>query len=285
MSKTLDPTDREASRVREDYSPEPLLSFVTVCFDSSRTIRETIDSIDAAIVSTQGGEIEHLIVDGVSSDQTLEIIDACAAPHRRVVSERDSGIFNAMNKGLRLARGKYVWFLNSDDLLDGSAPDWMQILLERLRADQSDVVVGEIRMFRDIAGRRCITREWRLPRDLPRAVRFGWHPPHPAFIARRSLLSEVGAFDERKPIAADYKLMLSAIDRARGRIGRIGYNLTLMREGGASSGSLRAIMKANVECYVAHRERGQSRVGAGLSVAMKLSRKVFQRVEVLSRKT
>jgi glycosyltransferase len=262
----------------------PLLSIVTVCFNSAATVRETLFSVDAALASVGSRDVEHLIVDGLSSDGTRDIVALHPASYRRIVSERDTGIYHAMNKGLRLAHGRYVWFLNSDDLLDPQAQVWIGELLQRLRHAREDVLIGEIKMFRDLAERRTVTRVWRLPRDVRRARRLGWHPPHPAFIARTALLVELGGFDERKRIAADFKLMTAAAERNDVRLGRFPHNLTLMREGGASNGSLRAILKGNLECYAAHRELGRGRLGAGLDIAMKLARKVAQRAEVSSRK-
>jgi glycosyltransferase len=262
----------------------PLLSIVTVCFNSSATVAETLRSVDAALSSAPVGEVEHLIVDGLSTDLTLDIVDAHSAPFRRVVSQQDAGIYDAMNKGLKLARGRYAWFLNSDDLLDPRAASWMSELLDRLRSDASDVLIGGIKMFRDVAGTRRVTRTWRLPRNLGRARRLGWHPPHPGFIAKRLLLEQMGGFDERKRIAADYKLMIAAVDRAPDKVERFGHNLTMMREGGASNGSLRAIVRANIECYATHRELGRGRLRAGLGIAMKLSRKLAQKIDISSEK-
>jgi len=261
----------------------PLLSIVTVCFNSAATVAETLGSVDAALSSVPAGEVEHLIIDGLSKDRTLEIVQLHPASFRHVVSENDTGIYNAMNKGLRLANGRYVWFLNSDDLLAPDAAAWMGSLLERLRTEGNDVLIGEIRMFRDVLGRRLMTRAWRLPRHIGRARRLGWHPPHPAFIAKRALLMHLGGFDERKRIAADFKLMIAAVDRAVGKVERFGHIMTLMREGGTSNGSLRAVLKANLECYAAHRELGRGRVGAGFGIVLKISRKALQKLSFSSR--
>lgn len=264
-------------------SHAPLLSLVTVCFNSERTVVETLVSVDRALALVNDGEVEHLIIDGGSRDATMALVEQHCGPHRRALSERDTGIYSAMNKGLQLARGKYVWFLNSDDLLDPSMANWMPELMHRLRSRKPHTLIGQIRMFRDHGDQRRLTRLWRLPRNLHRARQFGWHPPHPAFIGDRSFLLKLGGFDESKRIAADFKLMIDAVDRSPLRAERFQYNMTLMREGGASNANTRAIMRANIECYKSQRELGGSAIGAGIRVVLKLSRKVLQTLRFSNR--
>jgi Glycosyl transferase family 2 len=262
----------------------PLLSIVTVCLDSAATVGETLTSVDTVLQGSRGDDVEHLIVDGLSKDGTLAIMERHHAPYRQVVSEKDTGLYNAMNKGLGLARGKYIWFLNSDDLLDPSAAQWFPEMLNRLRSRAPRALVGQIRMFHDVAGERCLTRAWRLPSNLRNARRLGWHPPHPAFIAERLFLAELGGFDETKRIAADFKLMISAVDRSPLEVERFLHNMTLMREGGVSNANTQAILRANLECFRAQRELGRSAMGAGVAVALKLSRKILQTLDLSNRK-
>ncbi len=282
MSFTEPPAASAHASLSEEASP--LLTLVTVCFNSASTIEETLDSVDAVASVLPLGQIEHLVIDGLSKDATLRIVQSHRSIFRRVVSEKDSGIYDAMNKGLRLARGRYIWFLNSDDLLDPRAAQWFPALLQRLRAGQAPVVVGEISMFRDVAGRRHVTRVWRLPAGLHLARRLGWHPPHPAFIADRSLLLRLGGFDESKRIAADFKLMIATLDHVGSGVERFPHNLTMMREGGVSNGSMRGILQANAECYRAQRELGHGAFRSSTAIALKLTRKVMQVARLHSRK-
>lgn len=254
----------------------PLISIVTVCWNAASTIGETLASVDAVLATTAPGRVEHLIVDGESKDDTLRIVGRHDHPARRVVSERDRGIYDAMNKGLRLARGEYVWYLNSDDLLHPRLGDGFARLLESLEAGRAECLVGEIEMFRGASQPLTGTRYWRVPADARNAMRFGWHPPHPAFVARRELLRDHGGFDQSKRIAADYKLMEQVV-RGGARIVLLAVPLVAMREGGASNGSVRAIVAANRECYRSLRELGLSRLQAGSSVFAKLARKVAQK--------
>ena len=263
------PTPAEAS------AATPLLSIVTVCRNSARTIGETLRSFDETFGREDG--VEHVIVDGVSTDGTLAVIAAHPQPRRTLTSEADTGLYDAMNKGLQRARGEYVWFLNSDDLLHAEVASCAAELLGLLRERRPAILVGEVQMFDDTGSGRRPTRYWRVPSDVEQARRFGWHPPHPAFLARRRLLIDLGGFDETKRIAADFKLMTQAMRAAAGDVAVIARPLVAMREGGVSNGSVRAIVNANRECYAALRELGLSPARAAAGIGIKLARKASQK--------
>lgn len=253
----------------------PLLTIVTVCRNSARTIGETLSSVDPFLDDPNG--VEHLIVDGVSTDGTLTLVASHARPARRLISEPDTGLYDAMNKGLRQARGDYVWFLNSDDYLHPSLSATWSAMLSVLQERRPPVLIGEIEMFKETSAGIAPTRYWRAPRDLGQARRFGWHPPHPAFIARRELLARLGGFDETKRIAADFKLMTQAMAATTGQAETFAHPLVAMREGGISNGSVGSILAANRECYASLRELGTSPWGAAAGICAKLARKVGQK--------
>ncbi|HEX2542298.1 MAG TPA: glycosyltransferase family 2 protein [Caldimonas sp.] len=254
----------------------PLLSIVTVCFNSARTIGQTLQSVDFALIDQ--AEVEHVIVDGKSTDQTLDIVASHSRAMRRLFSERDTGIYAGMNKGLRIARGEYVWFLNSDDYLHPALRARWQAMLTILRERRSPVLVGEVQMFKEVSGDMVPTRYWRAPKNPERARRLGWHPPHPAFVADREFLLKLGGFDESKRIAADIKLMEQAMAAIGGRASAFPHVLVAMREGGVSNKSIRSIMNANRECYVSLRELGVSTPKAAMIILAKLMRKAGQKL-------
>jgi hypothetical protein len=254
----------------------PLLSIVTVSRNAARTIGETLRSVDGLLAAQPG--VEHLVLDGLSTDGTQELVGAHPHARRHLASEADNGLYDAMNKGLQRARGEYVWFLNADDLLHpdvaaGGAAEVIAILGQR----RPHILVGEVQMFKTIGSLHRPTRYWRVPTDVLQALRFGWHPPHPAFVARRRFLMNLGGFDERKRIAADFKLMTQAMRAAGVDVAIVARPLVAMREGGVSNGSLQAIFQANRECYAALRELGMSRVRAVAGIGIKLARKVGQK--------
>jgi glycosyltransferase len=253
----------------------PLLSIVTVSRNAAATIGDTLRTVDPMLAGQR--VVEHWIVDGASTDGTAELVAADCRPMRQHVSEPDNGLYEAMNKGLRLARGTYVWYLNANDFLHptlGASWPW---LLELLEQHRPPIVVGEIQMFRETERGARPTRYWRAPRSIEQARRFGWHPPHPAFIAERELLLSLGGFDETTRIAADFKLMTQALAATAGRAIAFPHPLVAMREGGVSNGSIRQIIRANCECYRALRELGTSPVSAALGISVKLARKVGQK--------
>jgi glycosyltransferase len=259
----------------EPIADTPLLSIVTVCRNSARHIGEMLQSVDASF----GGDesVEHLIVDGLSTDDTVAVIQEFARPCRRLVSEADTGVYDGMNKGLRCARGEYVWFLNSDDLIHAEVSCCASEVLRVLRGRRPPILIGEVQMFKETASGRRPSRYWRVPADVEQARRFGWHPPHPAFIAQRRFLAGLGGFDETKRIAADFKLMTVAMRSAKGEVAIIARPLVAMREGGVSNGSVRAILDANRECYAALRELGLSPARAAAGIGIKLARKAGQK--------
>lgn len=254
----------------------PLVSIVTTCFNASATIGETLRSVDA-LTALQPVRIEHVVVDGASTDSTMDIVRRHPSPIREAVSERDSGIYEGMNRGLARARGDYVWFVNADDLVHPRLleawGEFVQVLEER-----PAIVVGELEMFRVVGGATRTTRYWSVPGRVGVARRFGWHPPHPAFVARRALLRDIGGFDQSKRVAGDYKLMTALLGTVGDDVALFPRPLVAMREGGASNGSWQAIVRANRECYASLRELGESSCSAALSIGLKLLRKVGQRV-------
>jgi glycosyltransferase involved in cell wall biosynthesis len=261
----------------------PLLSIVTVSFNAGSTIERTLTTVDALLGKDAGGEIEHIIIDGASKDSTLAIVRARSHPRRRLFSEPDRGLYDAMNKGLSAGAGRYIWFLNADDHLHPAILARPNALLTELRANAGDLVVGEIEMFRVRGGHEHSTRYWAVPRRLVAALRWSWHPPHPAFIAKTALLRELGGFDETKRIAADFKLMTLAMRTSLGRTILLSQPLVRMLEGGVSNRSVRAILRANRECYSALREIGDPPPRAAAGIAMKLLRKSAQRLHVMCR--
>lgn len=179
------------------------ISVVTVCFNSEATIARTIRSF----LSQTYPHKEILIIDGASSDRTLEIINEFSHPDIRVVSEKDSGIYDAMNKGLRLYAGDAIGFLNSDDTFhDVDALARIAGGLQHAEAVHSGVIVVKSHETKQVA------RTWRGEPFKRGQFRWGWMPPHPTFYVRRSLAEKIGEFDLSYSIAADYDYMLRALE-------------------------------------------------------------------------
>lgn len=242
------------------------VSIITVAYNSARTIADTLRSV----AGQSHADIEHLVIDGASSDGTLEIVRAAGARVAQLVSERDRGIYDAMNKGLRLASGDLVGFLNADDVLAG--PDAIALLVREAERTGADALFGDLVYVREGDLSRVV-RTWRSGAFSRDRLRFGWMPPHPTFYVRRARLPEIGEFDTSFRIAADYDFMLRCLSRSDVTVGYVPSVLVRMRTGGASNRSLRALWRKSSEDLRALR---RSRVGGVGTLVCKNVRKLPQ---------
>jgi glycosyltransferase len=220
------------------------ISIVTVAYNSAATIADTLRSV--AVQSH--GDIEHLLIDGASEDNTLHIVRVHGAHVAKLVSEPDRGIYDAMNKGLALATGDFVGFLNADDML--ASPDAVASIARAAAAPGTGAVCGDLVYVRKDRPDEVL-RYWRCGPFAPERLRYGWMPPHPTLYVRRSLVSELGPFDTRLRIAADYDFMLRYLGRSGMQVGYVPEVLVKMRMGGASNGSLRAMLNKSREDLIA----------------------------------
>jgi glycosyltransferase involved in cell wall biosynthesis len=223
----------------------PFISIITVSLDAAATIRDTLKSV---AMQTVDFEIEHLCVDGGSTDGTREIVERWIGefPHARRIFERDKGIFDAMNKGLRAARGEYVLYLNSDDFL--ASPDALATALRGLVPDATsnpdliacDVCMGE-------PGARGFWRHRKVPRLLGRIP--GLFANHQGVIAKRGLLERAGGFNDRFRLASDTILYYDIEHLFQPSIRRVEGYLAFMRAGGAANAGFGAVKRGSLEIY------------------------------------
>lgn len=215
------------------------LSIITPTFNSAATLRDTLQSVASQTYT----DIEHIIVDGLSRDNTLEIVRSF--PHvRKLVSEKDKGIFDGMNKGLSLATGEVVGILNSDDLYQHSQV--IEKVMDRFSDPAVDVVYGDL-LYVDASDLNRVVRYWKAGNYSRKSFYNGWMPPHPTFFVRRKYYEQFGNFHIELRSAADYELMLRFLLRHQLRPSYIPEVLVKMRMGGNSNASLRGRLKANAE--------------------------------------
>lgn len=215
------------------------LSIITPTFNSAATMRDTLQSVASQTYT----DIEHIIVDGLSRDNTLEIVRSF--PHvRKLVSEKDKGIFDGMNKGLSLATGEVVGILNSDDLYQHSQV--IEKVMDRFSDPAVDVVYGDL-LYVDASDLNRVVRYWKAGNYSRKSFYNGWMPPHPTFFVRRKYYEQFGNFHIELRSAADYELMLRFLLRHQLRPSYIPEVLVKMRMGGNSNASLRGRLKANAE--------------------------------------
>lgn len=242
------------------------LSVVTVCLNSQDTIRATIESFLAQTHSDK----ELLIIDGVSSDATLDIVRSFRAAEIRIVSEKDAGVFDAMNKGLRQFGGDAVSFLNADDTFHD--PQVLAAVDEALK--DADVAYGDLLMVTDHET-KTVVREWRAGPYGKFAFQLGWQPPHPGFFARRGVVERVGLFDLGYKTAADYDWMLRVLSLPDVRPAYLSRVLADFKMGGVSTRDWKATLRGTQETLRSRRQHlGSPPIDA--AVFLRLFRRLFQ---------
>jgi glycosyltransferase involved in cell wall biosynthesis len=218
------------------------ISVVTVSYNAARTIGHTLESF----FEQTHPDKELLVIDGGSSDETLQIVRAFEGA--RVVSEPDRGLYDAMNKGLRLFTGEAVGFLNADDRYAdrGVLADVNEALA------QADIAYGDLD-FVDSHDDGHVVRSWRGKPFAAGAFRRGWMPPHPTFYARRAVVEAVGEFDLSMKISADYDFMLRAMELNGFSSRFLPRVMIRMLTGGASTAGLSSYLRGNLEALRARR--------------------------------
>lgn len=228
------------------------ISVVTATWNSATTVADTLTSIN----SQTHPDVEQIIVDGGSTDATLDIVRAEGKRVTTVVSERDKGIYDAMNKGLKLARGDVVGLLNSDDFL--ASPDVLATIAAAFADPEIDAVYGDLCYVRQNMPSQ-IVRYWRSGPFRSGAFARGWAPPHPTLYIRRELFDRFGAFDLAYSLAADFELMVRFFEVHHFRVRYLPTVMVHMRMGGASNQSVRSIVRQNREIWQALHHHGLAR--------------------------
>lgn len=239
------------------------ISIVTACFNCASTLQTALNSVAAQ----KGASIDYIVVDGASSDGTVEMLRAfqenLAASSRgdisfRFISERDEGMYDAINKGIGMARGEFVGILNADDYLDGDdVIARVASFLENRESASLDCVFGNVRFVREFGGkthRVCFARFWR-----PWMLQWGYMPPHPAIFIRKTRFADWGGYVPSRAeyrIAADYELLIRFFCRNCMSHRYIPVCTTVMRTGGVSTRDVDARRRLNSEIIKGNRANG-----------------------------
>lgn len=241
------------------------ISIITITFNSAKTLLRALESVQAQTYK----DIEHVIVDGQSTDGTRKLIEAYAKEHANVrwISEKDDGIYNAINKGIAMATGDVIGLLHSDDTLYST--DSIEYIANAFAQTDANVVYGDLQYRK--GGK--VVRHWKSNTFNSRTLKYGWMPPHPTVYVRREVYEQVGPYDDWFRISADYDMLL--------RIFTAGYKtyyipkvLVSMEIGGVSNRNTRARLSKTQEDYIVLKK---NHVGAGwLTVACKQLRKIKQ---------
>jgi glycosyltransferase involved in cell wall biosynthesis len=225
------------------------ISVITVCYNSAKTLERALRSV----VEQDYRNVEHIVIDGGSSDGTADILAAYRAGLTCLVTEPDHGIYDAMNKGLALARGEVICFLNSDDYY--ASPTVLSKVARKMQVQKLDALMGDVGYFHQRSPHR-IVRRFRSDRFTPERLSWGWMPAHPALFLNKNVVRRVGKFRTDYRIAGDFEFIVRAFHGHALHYEHIPEVLVLMQTGGVSTGGWRSKMLLNREVLRACRENG-----------------------------
>lgn len=230
------------------------ISIITAVFNRAATIGEALDSVTRQSYP----DIEHLVIDAQSTDGTLGEIARRQTAAMRIIIEPDHGIYDALNKGMRLASGQILGVVHSDDCL--AHEHVLARVAEAFIDPAIDAVYGDLDYVAHDNPER-IVRRWRSGAFHPAKLRRGWMPPHPALFIRRAVFEAHGGYDTRYHISADYDAILRWFGQGAIRAAYIPEVLVKMRLGGESNRSLERIWAKSREDLQALRSSGIGGIG------------------------
>lgn len=237
------------------------VSLITVSYNSAKTIADTLKSVKSQAYKN----IEYIVVDGNSSDGTIEIVkqfldstkdvsqDASKGIVTKFLCEKDNGIYDAMNKGLALATGDIIGVLNSDDFYCSN--DVIEEVVRVFEQNNTDCLYGDLN-YVDPSDTSKIVRKWRSGSFRKENFLKGWMPPHPTFFVRKTCYDKFGTFDTQFKSAADYELMLRLLFKESCSAVHLPKVMIHMRAGGVSNVSLKNRIRANREDRLAWKING-----------------------------
>jgi glycosyltransferase involved in cell wall biosynthesis len=213
-----------------------MISIITATFNSAKTLKDTIQSV----LRQTNKDFEYLIIDGGSTDETIDIVKSYESEFSgrlKWVSEKDQGIYDAMNKGIKMASGDVVGILNSDDYF--TSDDILQTVDNAFKSHEIDAIYGDIRFIRDGNPQKCV-RYYSSRMFRPFWLRFGFMPAHPSFYCKREIFDKAGLYSLDYKIGADYEMMVRLFKRHKIKSLYVNKNFVTMRTGGASNNNVRS---------------------------------------------
>ncbi len=221
------------------------VSIITVTFNCATTLPDTIKSVNQ---QTARHNIEYIIIDGNSKDDTLKIIRENEAYIDKWISEPDNGIYDAMNKGLSMASGEWIGFLHADDLFFDNAV--IEDLLLNTINTNYNVIYGNLNYIKTTPSFQII-RYWQSKAFKTSLLKRGWMPPHPTVYIKNDLIKETGGFNTSFRISADYDYMLRLFSNSKTNSFFNNRTMINMRLGGISNNSVKNIIRKSKEDYKA----------------------------------
>jgi glycosyltransferase len=245
------------------------ISIITVVHNNEKHIKGCIDSV----INQTYKNIEYIIVDGGSTDGTVDIIQNSKVKILNCVflSEKDNGIYDAINKGIKNSNGDVIGLLHSDDVFADNSV--VEQVVSKFDNSKTDSVYGDLEYVSANDTNKRL-RYWRAGECDIKKLKHGWMPPHPAFFVKREVFSKFGLYSTGYKVAADYEMVLRLLWRERITTAYLPIVITKMRWGGASNRDIASVMLKSREDYKAL--KANSIPNPLIAVFLKNVRKLYQ---------
>lgn len=244
------------------------VSIITITYNSSATVEDTLRTV----VSQDYPDLEYIIIDGKSKDKTLEIVEKYKHGIAKIVSEKDKGLYDALNKGIKHATGDIIGMLHSDDLYANDQV--ISKVVKKFEEDPSTEGVYADLVFVNRNDVNKVMRTWNSGEYEEDAFVRGWMPPHPTFFVKKECYEKFGGFNTELKLSADYELMLRLIHKNKIKLAYLNEVIVKMRMGGVSNVSFFVKLKANIEDKMAWKLNGMK--PGVLTMLLKPLRKIGQ---------
>jgi len=225
------------------------VSIITACYNSASTIKGTIESV----INQTYNNIEFIIIDGASKDGTVDIVSSYGEKISKFISEPDKGIYNAMNKGIRIATGDIVGILNSDDFFNST--EVIQKIVDEFNKSDIDALYGDVQFVKPNDLQKVV-RYYSSKNFNPKKFKYGFMPAHPSFYVKRTFFEKIGYYKETYIIGADYELLIRFLHNNKLKSKYLQMPFVTMRTGGVSNRSLKSNLILNNEIIRACGENG-----------------------------
>ena len=229
-----------------------MISIITATYNSAKTINDTIKSV----LCQTNKDFEYIIVDGGSTDETIDIVKSYESEFSgrlKWVSEKDKGIYDAMNKGIKMASGDIIGILNSDDYY--TSDDILQTIADAFKCQNVDAIYGDIHFIKDGVPDKCV-RYYSSRLFSPFWLRFGFMPAHPSFYCKREVFDKSGLYRLDYKIGSDYEMMVRLFRKHKISSRYVPKDFVTMRTGGASNSNLNSRLTLIKEDVRACRDNG-----------------------------
>lgn len=229
-----------------------MISIITATYNSAETINDTIKSV----LCQTNKDFEYIIVDGGSTDETIDIVKSYESEFSgrlKWVSEKDKGIYDAMNKGIKMASGDIIGILNSDDYY--TSDDILQTIADAFKCQNVDAIYGDIHFIKDGVPDKCV-RYYSSRLFSPFWLRLGFMPAHPSFYCKRDVFDKSGLYRLDYKIGSDYEMMVRLFRKHKISSRYVPKDFVTMRTGGASNSNLQSRLTLIKEDVKACRDNG-----------------------------